>query len=87
MAEGKQKGKKKIKKASKRLTFICLSLDNLRYFVAIDLHFIACLVVVADQTGIVVDFGFAVGPDHSAICCPHNVIAATALYSKRQPDC
>ncbi|OUF38190.1 hypothetical protein AZZ64_000866 [Enterobacter cloacae] len=29
MAEGKQKGKKKIKKASKPLTFICLSLDNL----------------------------------------------------------
>ena len=83
MAEGKQKGKKKIKKASKLLTFICLSLDNLRYFVAIDLHFIAFLVAVADQTGIIVDFGFAVGQDHSTVFCRHNVIAATARYGKR----
>lgn len=83
MAEGKQKGKKKIKKASKPLTFICLSLDNLRNFVAIDLHFITLLVMVADQTGIIVDFRFTVGQDHPAIFRRHNVIAATARYRKR----
>ena len=83
MAEGKQKGKEKIKKASKPLTFICLSLDNLRNFVTVDLHFIAFLVAVAHQSGIIVDFGFAVGQDHPAILRRHNVIAATARYGKR----
>jgi hypothetical protein len=77
MAEGRQKGKKKIKKASKRLTFICLSLDNLRHIVAINLHFITLLVVITHQAGIVVDFGFAVCQYHSAIFRGHDVIAAT----------
>ncbi|KLP54695.1 hypothetical protein ABR39_17675 [Enterobacter genomosp. O] len=82
MAEGKQKGKEKIKKASKLLTSLCLSLDNLRDFVAIDLHFIAFLVAIADQTGIIVDFGFTVSQDHSPVFCRHNVIATTARYGK-----
>ena len=77
MAEGKQKGKKKIKKASKQLTLNGLSFDDLRNFVAIDLHFITLLIVIADQTGIVIDFGFAVSQDHSTIFCRHDVITTT----------
>ena len=83
MAEGKQKGKKKIKKASKRLTSLCLSLDNLRDFVAIDLHFIPGLIAIADQAGVIIDFRLAVCQDHPAIFCRHHVIAATARYCKR----
>lgn len=77
MAEGKQKGKKKIKKASKQLTLNGLSFDDLRNFVAINLHLITLLIVVADQTGIVIDFGFAVSQYHSTIFCRHDVITAT----------
>ena len=67
MAEGRQKGKEKIKKASKLLTFICLTLDDLGDFVAINLHLIAFAIAVTHQTGIVVDFGFAIGQDHTTI--------------------
>jgi len=77
MAEGEQKGKKKIKKASKQLTFNCLSFDDLRNFVAIDLHLIALLIVVAYKAGIVVDFGFAVSQYHSTVFCRHDVITTT----------
>ena len=78
MAEGKQKGKEKIKKASKRLTFICLSFDNLRNFVAINLHLITLLIAVAHKPSIIVNFGFAVCQDHSAIFCRHDVITAAS---------
>jgi len=67
MAEGRQKGKEKIKKASKLLTFIRLALDDLGDFVAINLHLIAFAIAVTHQTGIVVDFGFAIGQDHTTI--------------------